>query len=140
MGMTNHKPNFLWPTNVDYLSTKGFWEGLRGRQLLARKCHRCGEMFFPPRSHCPQCLGHDLEWVELSGKGTLYSWTEVNIASPEFDTPFLLGLVDLSQGIGRIAAKIVGAEAHQLRIGMPVKITYADVGKDFSLYCITIEQ
>lgn len=76
----------------------------------------------------------------MSGKGTLYSWTEVNIASPEFDTPFLLGLVDLSQGIGRIAAKIVGAEAHQLRIGMPVKITYADVGKDFSLYCITLEQ
>ncbi|HEX75349.1 MAG TPA: Zn-ribbon domain-containing OB-fold protein [Dehalococcoidia bacterium] len=138
--MGTEKPNFLWPTNANYATTKEFWEGLRRRQFLARKCHRCDEMFFPPRSHCPHCLGNDLEWVELSGKGTLYSWTEVNIAAPEFDTPFLLGLVDLPQDIGRIAAKIVGAEAHQLRIGMPVKISYADVHKDLSLYCIIIDQ
>lgn len=138
--MMSKKPNFLWPTNVNHAATKEFWEGLRKRQLLARKCRRCSETFFPPRSHCPHCLGNDLEWVELSGKGTLYSWTEVNIAGPEFDTPFLLGIVDLSQGIGRLAAKIVGAEAHQLRIGMPVKITYADVHKDLSLYCITVDR
>jgi len=138
--MGSKKPNFLWPTNVNHVTTKGFWEGLQKGQLLARKCRRCGETFFPPRSHCPHCLGNDLEWVGLSGKGTLYSWTEVSIAGAEFDTPFLLGLVDLSEGIGRVAAKIIGAEAHQLRIGMPVKITYAAVHKDFSLYCITIDK
>jgi len=138
--MVNEKPNFLWPTNLNYTATREFWEGLRQNQFLARKCNRCGEMFFPPRSHCPNCLTNDLEWIELSGKGTLYSWTEVNIAAPEFDTPFLLGLVDLPQGIGRIAAKIVGAEAHQLKIGMPVKIICADTYRDFSLYQITIDQ
>ncbi|MBL7209578.1 MAG: Zn-ribbon domain-containing OB-fold protein [Dehalococcoidia bacterium] len=139
VNMASHKPNFLWPTNTNYTSTKGFWEGLRKRQLLAKKCRRCGEVFFPPRSHCPQCLGNDLEWAQLSDRGTLYSWTEVNVASPEFDTPFLLGLVDLSQGIGRMTARIVGAEAHQLHIGMPVRIIYADVDKAFTIYCIGIE-
>jgi len=138
--MISEKPNFLWPTNIDHAATKEFWEGLQRRQFLVKKCHRCGEIFFPPRSHCPHCLGNDLEWVELNGKGTLHSWTEVNIAGPEFDTPFLLGLVDLPQGIGRIVAKIVEAEAHQLKIGMPVKIIYADVHKDLSLYRITIDQ
>ena len=81
-----------------------------------------------------------MEWVEINGEGTLHSWTEVNFAGPEFDTPFLLGIMDLSQGIGRIAAKIVGAEAQQLKIGMPVKIAYVDAHKDLSLYCITVDQ
>jgi len=62
------------------------------------------------------------------------------MARPEFDTPYLLGLVDLSDGLGRITAKIVGAEANQLKIGMPVKIIYSDVDEDFTVYRISIEK
>jgi uncharacterized OB-fold protein len=136
--MTQPKPNFLWPTNRNCSSVKGFWEGLGRRQLLASKCARCDEVFFPPRSHCPGCLGTNLEWTEISNEATLHSWTEVYFARAEFDTPFLLGLVDLAPGIGRLAAKIVGAEAQQLKIGMPVQIVFAEVEEDFSLYCISI--
>ena len=97
-------------------------------------------MFFPPRSHCPNCLGNDFEWVELHGESTLHSWTEISVTGPQFDTPLLLGLVDLPQGIGRIVARIVGTEAQQLKIGMPVKVSYADVHESFSLYYITTDQ
>ncbi|MFC2003673.1 Zn-ribbon domain-containing OB-fold protein [Chloroflexota bacterium] len=138
--MVSNKPNYLRPTSLDCISTKGFWEGLRRRQLLARKCPHCGEVFFPPRSHCPHCLGSDLQWVELSGKGTIHSWTEVHVAGPEFDTPYLLGLVDLSEGVGRIASKLVGVEAHQLRLGMPVRIVYRDTDEGFTLYQFTPEE
>ena len=137
--MVDNKPNFLWPTNVNSVSVREFWEGLRRRQLLARKCHHCNEVFFPPRSHCPCCLGDDLGWVKLSGRGTLCSWTKVDIAGPEFDTPFLLGLVDLSEGVGRITSKIIEVEAYKVRIGMPVKIVYIDVHKELTMYCFTIE-
>jgi len=81
-----------------------------------------------------------LKWAELSEEGTLHSWTEVSFIEPEFDSPIVLGLIDLPQGIGRIVARVVGAEVHQLEIGMPVKITYADIREDLSLYCITIDQ
>ena len=138
--MISKKPDFLWPTNINCVFTKGFWEGLKRGQFLTRRCCRCSEVFFPPRSHCPHCLGSDLEWVELSGRGVLHSWTEVYIAGPEFNTPFLMGLVDLSEGVGRIASMIVGAKVHQLRIGMPVRIIYTDVHKDLTLYRVTIDQ
>jgi uncharacterized OB-fold protein len=62
------------------------------------------------------------------------------MARPEFDTPYLLGLVDMSDGLGRIAGKIIGAEANQLKIGMPVKIIYADVDEEYTIYLIAIEQ
>lgn len=136
--MSNEKPNFLWPTNVHCVSVRGFWEGLQEGRLLARECCTCCEVFFPPRSHCPQCLGNDLTWKELSGEGYLHSWTEVSIAGPEFETPFLLGLVDLVEGIGRIASRIVGAEAHRLRCGMPVKIVCVDVQEGLCLTNVTI--
>jgi len=100
------KPNFLKPTNLESPGAVPFWEGLQAGKFLAPRCGQCGELFFPPRSHCPECLGDSLSWEELSGKGFLYSWTELFFAQPEFDTPFFLGLIDLAEGIGRIAARI----------------------------------
>lgn len=138
--MASHKRNYLRPTSLDTASTKGFWEGLRRRQLLARKCYDCGETFFPPRSHCPRCLGSELGWVELSGRGTLHSWTEVQVAGPDFDTPFWLGLVDLSEGVGRIASRLVEVEPNQLRMGMTVSIVYTDTDEGFTLYQFTPEK
>ncbi len=131
------KVDFAWPASRHTPSGREFWAGLKKRKLLANKCQLCGEMFFPPRLCCPACLGDRLEWFELSGKGTLYSWTEVFFAGPEFKTPFLLGLVDLAEGVGRIASRIAGAEAGELKIGMPVRFTFVDAGEDFTIYCVT---
>lgn len=135
--MAGKKPNFLLPTNRNTPTGKKFWEGVRQRKLLANKCGSCGEVLFPPRPCCPKCLADDPGWVELSGKGTLHSWTEVCSHGPAFDAPFLLGLVDLAEGVGRVASKILGAEAGDLKIGMPVRLEYVDVSDDFTLYCIT---
>ena len=85
--MTASKPNYLRPTNLRSPSSKGFWEGLEHRNLRGRRCVPCGERFFPPRPRCPQCLSAELEWVNLDERGTLHSWTEVYLRSPDFDTP-----------------------------------------------------
>jgi uncharacterized protein len=134
--MTSDKCNFLKPTNLESPAAKPFWEGLRKKKFLAPQCITCGELFFPPRALCPSCLKDDFSWKELSGKGSLYSWTELFFAQPEFDTPFLLGLVDLAEGIGRIAAKISGAKAKELTIGMPLRIRFSDPEDGLSLYYV----
>ena len=137
--MASQKPNFLRPTNANAASARRFWQGLSEEKLLAQKCTPCGTRFFPPRPVCPSCLGNDLDWVELSGRGTLHSWTKVHLASPEFDTPFFLGLVDLEDGIGRITARIPDADPARLIIGMPVRIGYARLADDFTLYSIALD-
>jgi len=136
--MAPHKSNFLRPSNLRSPSAREFWRGLSEERFLAPRCKVCEATFFPPRPRCPECVGEDLEWTELSGRGTLHSWTEVHIASPEFETPFLLGLVDLEDGIGRFAAKIMDARAQQLEIGMPVRISYVKPDADFTLYCVRL--
>jgi uncharacterized protein len=128
------KPNFLLPTNLESPGAVQFWQGLQTGKFLAPRCRCCGELFFPPRSHCPECLEDSFAWEELSGQGILYSWTELFFAQPEFDTPFLLGLIDLAEGIGRIAAGIPQGKAEELYIGMPVVIKILQQGDGMAIY------
>lgn len=126
--------NFLIPTNWKSIIVKPFWDGLKEGKLSAPRCKRCGELFFPPRALCPACLGEEFHWEQLTGIGYLYSWTEIFYAQPEFDVPFILGLIDLEDKVGRIAAKIVGIEPDKIYIGMPLRIRCFKSPDGFPMY------
>ncbi len=128
------KPNYLKPTNMESPGARKFWEGMRLGKFLAPRCEQCGELFFPPRSHCPECLGDVFAWEEMSGRGTLYSWTELSFVPPEFDAPLLLGLVELADGVGRVLARITGVTADGLYIGMPLIIRISNHSDGMALY------
>ncbi|MGH2669819.1 MAG: Zn-ribbon domain-containing OB-fold protein, partial [bacterium] len=57
--------------------SRPYWEGLRTRTLQLQRCGDCASYIFYPRSVCPRCLSQRFEWVEASGRGTLYSYTVV---------------------------------------------------------------
>ena len=81
--------------------TKPFWQGLDEGVLRTSKCRGCSHMTFPPKPICPECWKSDVDWVDLSGRGTLYSFTEVSAAPATFadEAPYVLCLVDLDEGI-----------------------------------------
>lgn len=137
--METKSKHFLTPINFNLPTTKKFWEGLKNRKFLTTKCKICGEVFFPPRSHCPNCLSQELDWVELSGKGKLYSWTEIYVAASEFEPPYVVGIIDLEEGVGRIITKI-NAKPEELKIGMPMRIIYVDVTEGLTLCCAIPEK
>jgi hypothetical protein len=60
----------------------------------------------------------DLEWVEPSGNGTVYSVTIVRQKPPASD--YNVVLVDLAEG-PRVMSRVEGAESKAVRIGMAVK-------------------
>jgi uncharacterized OB-fold protein len=128
--MTVSKLNFLYPNITVY--AKEYWEGLKKRKLKAQKCSKCGEVFFPPRARCPKCLSKELGWVELSGRGKLYSWSEIHVPPLAFEKPYVLGIIDLEERVGRIITRI-DAKPEELKIGMKMKINYVDVEKDLTL-------
>ena len=55
--------------------TAPFWEAARGHRLVAPRCMTCGAFRLPPAPFCWRCRAQDVEWVELSGRGTVYSFT-----------------------------------------------------------------
>ena len=51
-----------------------FWAGCNRGVLVAQRCTACGRFRFPPRPTCPACRSFDHDWVELSGRGRVWSW------------------------------------------------------------------
>jgi len=70
-----------------------FYDALREGKLLIKTCDACNEAFFYPRSLCPFCLSES-SWIEASGQGNIYSYTEVTTRSGTY----VLALVTLSEG------------------------------------------
>lgn len=87
-------------------------------KLMLLKPRKGGAPFFYPRVAAPKTGDRDLEWVEASGRGTVYSVTVVSQKPP---TPnYNIVLVDLEEG-PRVMSRVVGIEPEQVRIGMSVK-------------------
>ena len=119
------------PPNPMLPESRPFWDGLRQRRLMLPSCRSCGPFFYPRRL-CPSCHGRDIEWIEASGKGRLYSFSIVHQAMlPAFKvaTPYVLALVELAEG-PRLMSNLVEVQSdpERIRIGMPVEVVYEDLG------------
>ena len=80
------------------LTVKDFFEALRQDRLLGLKCLACGVITTPPTAVCSGCDSLDLEPVELSGKGTVRTYTVIWIAPSGFQPPYIVSLVELDEG------------------------------------------
>lgn len=122
------------PNIFDPLSAP-FWEGTRRHELLVRKCKGCGEYQWPPRPMCSSCHFCDFEWVKLSGKGILYTYTVVNRAfNPVFenDVPYGIAVIELEEG-PRMVGNSVDMKPEDLKVGMPMEAVFNDVTDEVTL-------
>ncbi len=82
-----------------------FAEHLRAGQLMASRCAACGQRSFPPRADCERCLSPEFEWVEISGRGRLLTWSRISAAPAGFEqfAPYTVAMLELADG-GRALA------------------------------------
>jgi uncharacterized protein len=112
-------PELAYPPRLTSF-TRPFWEELDAGRLTTTRCRACRHLTFPPRLLCPDCWGRDVEWTGLSGHGILRSFTEVWSAPGVFaaEVPYVLGLVDLEEGIRCLAR--IDARYDDLRVDQPM--------------------
>lgn len=91
-----------------------------GPILVGSRCSACGLSTFPERAFCRRCWAGSMEPVDLSRTGALYTWTTVHAAQPGYPTPYVLGYVDLPEGV-RVLAPLDVTEG-ELRVGLPVTV------------------
>lgn len=88
-----------------------------GRFMLQRSRQSGGYVFYPRMAE-PGTGNTDLEWVEASGRGVVYSTTVVRQRPP---TPnYNVALIDLEEGV-RMMSRVEGVAPEDVRIGMSVK-------------------
>ncbi|HET6954633.1 MAG TPA: zinc ribbon domain-containing protein [Acidimicrobiales bacterium] len=51
-----------------------YWQALADGRFVMQRCRACGRWTWPVRPLCSGCHGDDLELVEPSGYGEVYSW------------------------------------------------------------------
>lgn len=108
-----------------------FWASARAHRLTIQYCTGCEFYIHTPRTACPRCDNTELDHREVSGRGTLYSYTVMHDApAPAFASmlPYVVGVVELrEQERLLIVGNIVGCPVPSLRLGMPVSVAFEDM-------------
>ena len=129
-------PEYTGPLPVPTPETRPFWDAARRHELCVQRCRTCERWVFYPRVVCPHCFGRDLDWQQVSGRGTLHTFTVVYRGQRQFPlpTPYVIAVVELDEG-ARLMTNLIGVEPDpaKLRIGMPVEVVFEDVSPDIAL-------
>jgi uncharacterized OB-fold protein len=123
------------PVPVTDDDTREFWEGCRKERLMVQRCRDCGHYRYPPRPMCPQCGGLDMNWVQVTGAGTVYSWLVVyHPVHPAVrdKIPYNLVLIELDEG-PRIVSNLVGVAPGEIEPGRRVTVVFDHSSTDVSL-------
>lgn len=86
-------------------------------RFMVQRSRSSGRFVFPPRVAEPGTGARDLEWVEVSGSGILYSITFIVKKDPAQN--YNVALVDLAEG-PRFLARLDQVTPQTAAIGMPV--------------------
>lgn len=108
--------------------TEPYWEAAREGRLLIKRCAACGKAFFYPRTYCPACWSADTEWIEASGRGTVYTFTVVHQNDlPPFNerVPYVVAIVELEEGV-RMTANVEGIDPGDVRCDMAVRVAFRE--------------
>lgn len=123
------------PVPVEDADTRPYWEAARQHRLELPRCDDCGKFCFPPRPRCPACLSSALRWSKLSGRGTVYSYSVICVPIVRgLEPPYAVAQIELEEQAGlRLIANILDCDPNDVRIGMPVEVTFEDVEENFTL-------
>jgi uncharacterized OB-fold protein len=93
-----------------------FHEFLAAGRFMLQHCPTSGRYEFYPRVAEPASGDENLQWLEASGLGTVYSVTIV---------PYAVALIDLAEG-PRLMSTVEGLPLTDIVIGMQVKARIAE--------------
>jgi hypothetical protein len=113
--------------------TRFFWDGTRDGELRIQRCAECGALRHPPGPMCPHCHAVKRDHITASGRGTVYSYVvHHHPPIPGREPPFVVALIELDEGV-RMVGNLFGCAPADVRVGMPVEVTFERVDDELSL-------
>jgi uncharacterized OB-fold protein len=112
--------------------TEPFWTGLNKGKIKVQYSPSTQAWVFYPRPLAPGTLADDLEWREVSGSGTVYTFTVARRpTAPAWKdaVPQIIGVVEVAEG-ARLPTELVNVEPEAVRVGMRVRAVFEKSGSD----------
>ena len=108
--------------------TQPFWDATKQGRLAIQRCAECDYYNHPPKPACDQCQSGNLSFVEVSGRGMVWSFTvmhQKSVAGFEEAVPYVTALVELDeQPMLLMLTNLPGVAATDVRIGTRVQVTF----------------
>jgi uncharacterized OB-fold protein len=117
------------PVPVPDEASAPFFAGAARGELMLQRCRTCGAFMWPVKPRCVECFSGDVEWAPAGGRAVLYSFAVVHQRYPGFDEPYVVATVETPEGV-RFNTSIVGADAEDLKIGLPLEVVFDPVSDD----------
>ena len=102
----------------DLLPQQEYFSHLAEGRFMIQRSRGSGEYVFYPRVAAPRTGALDLEWVEVSGRGTVYATTVMRVRPPA--SPYNVCLIELEEG-PRMMSRVEGIEPQDVCVGMSVR-------------------
>lgn len=119
------------PTQI----TEGYWAAANAERLVVQHCGDCSSHQFYPRPFCVQCGSEHVGWKDMSGYGTIYTFT-VNHRAPnafmKARLPYVVAMVELDEGV-RMMANILNADPAEIAIGKRVRVVFEQASEEIKL-------
>jgi len=140
--MSEHRPGVVPALLKDPYAdeyAQPFWDAALDGRLSVPKCTRCGTFRLPPGPFCFECRHQEVEWVDLPGTGTIYTFTIVrHPLRPDLQNvvPYVAAVVELdgTQGAGaRMTVNVIDCDPDQVAIGDKVRIRWEKVSDTFAV-------
>lgn len=109
------------PSPSKSVENEAFWASANEGKLMVPRCKDTGKFFWYPRNISPFTLSGNVEWVEASGKGTIYTYSIMRRADPNY----AIAYVTLEEGV-TMMTNIVDCDFDALSIGQSVELAFFD--------------
>ena len=112
-----------------------FWEACRQSKLIAQRCRESGEIWLPPAPISPVTRTAQWDWVELSGRGTVWSFVVMHqcyFRSFAEEIPYSIVQVALEEG-PHLLANLIGIEASRIDVGLRVRAVFEPRANGFTI-------
>ena len=101
------------------VENEAFWAAANEGKLMIPHCKDTGQFFWYPRNLRPFTLSNNVEMVEASGKGTIYTYSVMRRANPQY----AIAYVTLEEGI-TMMTNIVDCDFDSVAIGQLVELDF----------------
>jgi hypothetical protein len=118
--------------------TQPFWDAALQGKLICAKCAKCGTFRMPPSPFCFNCQSRPVEWTELPGTGTIYTFTIIrHPLAPHLKdvVPYIAAVVELdgTQGAGaRMLGNFINVDVDKVKIGDKVRVIFEKLSDTFA--------
>jgi hypothetical protein len=117
--------------------TRPFWDAAKNGFLALQRCQSCGHFQHPPYPTCTHCVGIDLKFEPVAGKGTIYAYTIMYHSGDKrfaAAVPYASIIVELDDAPGALlAGNLLDAPYTEARVGRRVDVVFEKLNDDITL-------